>query len=339
MSAGSGPVSAGVEDASERALREALHGQGLSAGGLNRVRQAVTAEWQQIYGVAPLRRRSGARNWIAAAVASVIAVTVVFTWFRSTPAAVVATVANGLSGSLRVVGADRSERSLSAGAPLRRGDRIESTGPGELRWLRGGILRLKTGAHLAVLNDTDVRLESGAVYVDMVGAHQPVALRIVTPFGTVEHVGTQFVVSVDDTALAVGVREGEVRVVGAATTGLAAGDELHLGSDGLPQRRRLAADDPLWRWTGEPLFAFDPEGRSVLEMLQWVSQEKGRPLEFKAESLRRQAADTVLHGSVRGLAVDEAMALMLATTSLQATLMDDRIDVSARAADRNPDRH
>ena len=338
MSAGGRPAAENIEDDSELALRGALHGQGLSAAGLNRVRQAVTAEWQQIYGVAPLRRRPGVRNWVAAAVASVIAVTVVFTWFHTTPAPVVATVANGLSGSLRVVGAGQPQRSLSAGAPLRRGDRIESTGPGELRWLRGGIVRVRSGARLAVVNDTDVRLEAGAIYVDMVGTHQPVALRIVTPFGTVEHVGTQFVVSVDDSALAVGVREGAVRVIAATTTALSAGDELHVGSDGVLQRRRLAADDPLWHWTGEPLFAFDPEGRSLLELLQWVSQEKGRPLEFSAEALRRQATDTVLHGSVRGLSVDEAMALMLATTSLQATVDDDRIDVSARSTDRNADR-
>jgi ferric-dicitrate binding protein FerR (iron transport regulator) len=245
---------------------------------------------------------------------------------------VLATVANGLSGSLRVSSVNESAHSLSAGATLRRGDQVESTGAGELRWLRGGTVRLRPGARLTIVSDTDIRLTAGTIFVDLAVAHQAVALRVLTPFATVEHVGTQFVVSVDERALDVGVRQGAVRVIGAGTTPLSAGDGLRVGGDGVVQQRRLAVDDPVWHWTGEPLFAFDPEGRSVLDLLQWVSQEKGRPLEFVTDALRQQASSTVLHGSIRGLTVDESMDLMLATTSLQAAVMDDRIDVASSAA-------
>jgi hypothetical protein len=42
----------------------------------------------------------------------------------------------------------------------------------------------------------------------------------------------------------------------------------------------------------------------------------------------------VLHGSIRDLGVDQAMDLMLATTSLQAVVLDERIDVHATSAIR-----
>jgi hypothetical protein len=71
------------------------------------------------------------------------------------------------------------------------------------------------------------------------------------------------------------------------------------------------------------------EGRSLLSFLQWVSRELGRHLEFATPQVRDIAARTILHGTVQGREPSEALADVLATTSLSYEIRGDTILVQS----------
>ena len=89
-----------------------------------------------------------------------------------------------------------------------------------LAWRDGGSLRLDEHTRVEVLNERSVRLVEGSVYYDSVAssggsvARSGAALSIETPAGDVLHVGTQFMVSVDQDDVVLRVREGQVTVSG-----------------------------------------------------------------------------------------------------------------------------
>jgi hypothetical protein len=145
----------------------------------------------------------------------------------------------------------------------------------------------------------------------------------------VEHIGTRFVVALESDSLDIGVREGSVELHGPQLAAVSAGAAVHVTRDGSLSRRTLAGDDAAWAWLETPLNPFEAEGQSVLALLQWVAQEKDQPLVFDSEEARDRAQRTVLHGSIRGLSVDDSLSVMLATTTLTARLGDDALHIHA----------
>jgi hypothetical protein len=207
------------------------------------------------------------------------------------------------------------------------GSVVAAQGAGELRWLHGGTLRLQAGARLRIVDRDVVELQSGSLYVALVGPHAADVLSVRTPFGTVQHIGTRFMLTVSGDALDLSVREGSLRLSGPQAVAVSAGDAVHVDGAGNVAHRALQAGDPAWRWVGTPLYPFDPDGQTMLALLHWVTQEKQCALTFDDEATRRRAEQTVLHGAIRGLSVDDALAQMLATTTLTADFAGDVLHV------------
>jgi hypothetical protein len=71
------------------------------------------------------------------------------------------------------------------------------------------------------------------------------------------------------------------------------------------------------------------ENRPLLEFLRWFARETGRTLEMDEPS-RQQALSILMHGSVQGLTVTEALSVVMATTpSLKYELPEGVIRVSS----------
>lgn len=313
-------------------LRSAFITEPLSAGQLARIRPEVAAAWRQSV------RRPPARRWrlVAAVALPLLAGLLAFGVLRHDDSAIAATYSIGLPGSLVAGTPGHPLEELRTGAPLRSGTVVEARQDGELRWLQGGVLRLRAGARLRIVDPQHVEMQSGTLYVALAAPHAPDALTVNTPFGTVEHIGTQFLLALRPDSLDIGVREGSVQLRGLQVADVAAGRAVHVDRAGLVARRELAADDPEWSWVGAPLYPFDADGQSVLALLQWAALEKGRALSFDDAEARRRAEQTTLHGSIRDLSVDDALATMLATTTLTARLGDDALHVHAGPAE-SPD--
>jgi hypothetical protein len=309
-------------------LRQAFEAEPLSARQLARIRGQVAEAWRTAH---PVPRPSW-RRLVAALGLPLLAGFAGYAYLQERAGGIVATYSGGLPGNLELVRAGAAPAPLATGAPLVAGSVVAARGAGELRWLRGGILRLQAGARLRIVDRGAIELQSGSVYVALVGPHVADALSVRTPFGTVQHIGTRFLLTVSGDALDLSVREGSLQLSGPQAVALGAGDAVHVNGAGHVAHRALQAGDPAWSWVGAPLYPFDPEGQTMLALLNWVAQEKQCALSFDDDATRRRAGQTILHGAIRGLSVDDALAQMVATTTLSADFAGDVLHVHGGSA-------
>lgn len=317
------------------ALRRALKAPRLGSDQLARMRPAVEAEWQRVvhqHGqFMPLRRRA----LIAASLLSGVALTC-WTVAGRNELGSVGVVAGGAPGSLRVEQALFPDSSLGPGGLLHTGVRAVAVSMTCVALAGGGLLKLKPGTRILSTAVHELTLDGGTVYVDIDPSRPHGSLSVRTPFGLVQHLGTQFEATVLANALRVRVREGVVRVTGADSTSATAGEEILLRTAGPVQRRLIATDGPEWNWVQEPPSEFVAEGRPLSALLLWTARETGRRLEFADERSRQIAERTVLHGSILGLSPDNALQAMLATTTLAAKMRPGLIIVNSSSGGPAP---
>lgn len=300
------------------------------------VRAAAAHEWRA--SLAARRRQQQVRRFAGWAAAAGIAVAAFGVWLespmlRSQPE-VVASLA-------RVVGTVEQNRGdgrwtpLASDATLPSGAQLRTGGDGRaaLRLASGIELRLDART-LVALNDVGrATLAQGAVYVD---AGRPDGLPgpefdLVTPAGTVSHLGTQYAARVAGDGVLVAVREGRVLVSGDAGDVIgSAGEQLTIAA-GRVSRAPLPRTAATWDWVGSVTPPFDIEGRSVESFLVWAARETGRTVVYESPDTARQARTVLLRGTVAGLTPDEAVQAVLSTTSLQPQILAEHIRVEARA--------
>jgi ferric-dicitrate binding protein FerR (iron transport regulator) len=274
------------------------------------------------------RRR---RRWAlgAASLAAALAAVVVTTrsWPGRGPSAPPAAVVAHLQSARGVL-----EAETSAGwAPLAPGEAARAGA--FLRTGAGGAAAFRAAGGQSVRLDGDTRarwtapgvleLVEGAVYVDSARAAPGPGMQVRTPRGSVREVGTQFEVRLRGDAVRVRVREGRVAVAGAAAPGVEAdaGTELWLEAGGV-RRGAVPVHGPDWAWVHTVVPAAEIDGRPLREFLDWAGREGGWTLRYADGDTARLAETTVLHGSVRGLGPEEAVAAVLPSVGLPYRLED-----------------
>jgi ferric-dicitrate binding protein FerR (iron transport regulator) len=240
---------------------------------------------------------------------------------------VVGTVAVAASGS-------DAERPATAGVQLAGQSRV-TTGPGGRAVVAlpgGGSLRVDAGTRLVFATADRVVLDEGAVYFDSGAADAAARPFVVTTRrGTVQHVGTQFLVrsARQSGPVSVSVREGRVLVDHAGERRqAAAGDKVTLLADGSTELGRVAPDAAEWQWIHAVTPAYDLEGRTLADFLAWAARETGRRLEFASAADRETAAGVRLSGSIDGFTPDDALAAVVPTTRFSYRLEDGRLTVA-----------
>jgi ferric-dicitrate binding protein FerR (iron transport regulator) len=288
-----------------------------------------------------LRRRSRAirrRRW-ASLGAAVVVIALTMTWFakQNGEQAVFGSISRSDGNGIDVTFASFRRRTLHVGDPLRAGDSVRARSPMLVLLAAGGSLRIAADSAVDITSAAEIRLEGGKIYVDKPPA--PAAserLNVWTRAGMIEHVGTGFEVLSDTAGVRIRVREGRIRlrdvsgVAGSSNAVFAdAGTELLAVPGGGIFRRPVATYGRDWLWVASLAPAFEIEGQPLLNFLQWVSRELGRRLEFGDAHARDVAARTILHGSIRDHAPLDALANVLATTSLRYEILDDTIRVNS----------
>jgi hypothetical protein len=304
------------------------------------VRAAVYAEWR-----AAVAQRKRRQVWFAMAASLVIAA--VASWVGRTyftgSHEVVASVSRTLgtvqsrSGALGMwhtvaavepsAGSNGDARSIHAGETLTTG----ADGRVALQLRDGVSLRLDHDTRVAFIDAGRVDVKSGAVYIDA-GTTRTVAdhLRVGTPAGIVQHVGTQYEARIVSAGTRIRVREGRVDLLsehGNAQTA-AVGEQLLVSTSGEIQRASIAPSDAEWSWAANAAPPFEINGRSVRDFLTWAGRELGREIVYATPESESEADRAVLSGSVAGLTPADALAAVLPTTQLRSIDRDGKLEIT-----------
>jgi len=207
-----------------------------------------------------------------------------------------------------------------------------------------GALRLTSGTLIRLDAGTDVRFESasrldllaGALYADTDAA--PSALVIDTLAGTVSDVGTRFIARVvegsepaDDAprhaaapGLVVLVRDGRVSIeTGGGSETAGAGERLLVRGDGAVEHRSVRTWGREWDWVLDAAPRFDVAGRSIAEILDWVSRETGWTVRYEDAALGEAARSMMVQASrsePSTLRADQAAFVLLPGANLEGEL-------------------
>jgi len=221
----------------------------------------------------------------------------------------------GETNAVHVGGAIRSGQVMMTGA----------TGRASLRY-RGADVRLDVATTVR-FEPARLVLERGAIYVDSgdrrARTEPPVVIE--TRFGMLGHIGTQFMAKLDSDRLMVGVRQGTVFVQSnnerrdmSAQPHQASIAEVD--ASGAIQIHETTPFDGLWSWVPEASPGYAVEGRSVEAYLQWLARERGYSVQYDSPASATQAKATMLHGDLSGLSMENAIAVVHATTQLNINL-------------------
>lgn len=321
-----------AEQRAERALKELFaHAEPRplpSAEDTEEIRRAVYAEWDAMTRPRQWQRRAG--FGAAASVALAAAVWVGSGLLPTAPPVLVARVER-VQG---VIDTDAGVR-LAVNGMLTVGDTISTrTGQLALRLASGGSLRIAPRSQVVLTSADAVELVGGKVYFDSENRRAGTAFSITTELGTVQDVGTQFIVNLDPqrAGLDVGVRDGRVTLTtpGAADTA-AAGERLVAAPDAEAIRREpmpIVGED--WAWAEELAPAFDTNGRTVSEFLAWFERQTGRSVVYASEEVERLAREARVSGSIDRPPLQKLAAVLATTGDLAYVIEGDSVLIETR---------
>ena len=172
-----------------------------------------------------------------------------------------------------------------------------------------------------LLSDSQIQLVFGRLYVDVPPrsstSSQGNDLQIVTRFGTVRHIGTQFIVAINDRQVEIKVREGSVLIEDQRQSYTTrSGEKGILDASGEFSTESIQTYGPSWNWVEEFVPAFDIEGRTLSDFLAWIHRETGKKLYFESIAAETLARHTILHGAGIEMKPMLALDLVLQTSEL-----------------------
>lgn len=321
-------------DALEPLFRHAAAREKPPAGDELEIRKALYAEWS----VLTRRRKWRKRIFSLTAAASVVLATYLGFNLVSgpdpvAPARQLATLEKVVGNAyLKTVGDARTMK-LAAAQALNTGQ-VATTSSGSrlaIRWQDGSSVRLDQNSKIHFTAQGAIELVSGRIYVDTQGAEDSTrALSILTPAGTVNHLGTQYITAVSGVATTLSVREGRVvLVVEDSAIEASSGEQLRVDASGGQSREDIPTYGPIWQWAGEVSPDWNADGRTIADFLAWVSRESGRSIRYATPQLEELATHTVLHGDV-SMNPMQALTMMLQTSDLVPEISNGTIIVRSR---------
>ncbi len=304
----------------------------------SRVYNQVKEEWQstivepngdKVYGkVHKTWRRSAlwatAFRWLApAAIAAAVLIGALVVPQPEEPSAQVAATVSRLASN------NPPKSQYPEGAQLYAGETI-NTGPDEglsLLLAQNESFRIDAGTRIRIDAVDRFTLFYGRVYADTGQfIYRDGGLKIATDLGIVSDIGTQFSVTSNDGSLEVAVREGRVDVDSQQDEYVARmGERLTLAAGEAASVTKLDTHGAHWDWVTDLAPGFDLTNKSLLDFLKWAARETGRELQFQSDESRMFAMRTDVHGSIDRMTPDEALAAILATTTLRYRIQDDKI--------------
>jgi ferric-dicitrate binding protein FerR (iron transport regulator) len=294
------------------------------------VRAVIHQEWLEVVAVRQRRRR-----FVQVAVAAGLSAVALSVWLLNqapAPAAVVASIERSIGEGTVQAAQSAAERPFVDHGQLYTGDTVSTGSAGSVSIRMQNVsVRLDHDTSVQLMAQDQVRITSGALYVDS-GLARSVSrsLRVQTPAGLVEHVGTQYEVRLLDSGTRIRVREGRIQF--SAPDGgrivSEAGTQLMILPDGEVHSEFVARSGDDWAWVSRVVPTFAIDDRPLPEFLQWASRELGQEIVYATPASQAAAAEVHLRGSIEGLTPDEALAAVLSTTRLSSTQKNGQILIS-----------
>jgi hypothetical protein len=149
---------------------------------------------------------------------------------------------------------------------------------------------------------------------------------VVTPHGT------RYITQKLNDSLVVMVRQGKVSVDGAGFSANALeGERLLVSSNDAPVVVPVDSYGEEWGWIERTTPAWNTEGRTIFEFLNWVSRESGRPIRFESPVAEQLARTESLVGyGLVDLEPSVALRIVLMTTNLDWTIKDGAVVVTEK---------
>ena len=326
-------------DAIARVLRLAGERPAAPAARSARIRSAVHAHWSAEVHTA---RRTRTVLWVAVSLAAAAVLVVVFGRGWQSPAVRPSETEQTIATLLRAEGQVRAlgDGVLSIGARLAPGTDLETGDDGRaaLSLADGSSVRLDSRTRVWLLSGPVLALDRGAIYIDSGSRRTPrSALEVRTRLGLVRDLGTQFEVRLQDGGLRLSVREGLATLLRDDRSFAApAGTRLLVGTQGTVETHAMPIQGPDWDWVLSIAPAFDLEGRTLGEYLDWVSRETGWRVEFADPTVARDASTIILHGSVTGLRPDETPPAVLPACGLRQHFTGSTLVIERQDGARSP---
>jgi ferric-dicitrate binding protein FerR (iron transport regulator) len=304
MTNSGGNFTAGNKDAVEALLEKAAPRQAPPSEDERNVRDAVFAEWRAVTGKVKVRRRL---TQFAIAASVLVAVVVSFNTLQdlNVKPVQVATIDKD-RGSIYLVGEQSLMQEASDLASVFAGQVIETGDDGalSLEWAKGGALRIDNNTRIEFESPDSVTLKFGQVYFDSgsetVAAITGSGLQIQTEHGVVQHLGTQYMTTIDGQELVVRVREGRVSVDGnyVDQAVAVAGQQMTISGGATPSVLDIDRFGEIWAWVEELAPTVSMDGRSTLDFLMRISRETGLALEFESPEAEAAARAGELYGTI-----------------------------------------
>jgi hypothetical protein len=188
-----------------------------------------------------------------------------------------------------------------------------------ITWSGGSSIRIDQNSALVLNSAAELDLLSGQVYVDvplLPSGRAAQDLSVSTRFGIVRHIGTQFMVSSQEDAVQVLVREGSVSISNDRETVVtAAGSRVTLDAADTISQESVPAFGAQWQWAEQLAPPFEVEGLPLSEVLERISRETGKPILYDSADAERIATSTIMHGSIDE-DPEDAMEIVLQTNDL-----------------------
>jgi ferric-dicitrate binding protein FerR (iron transport regulator) len=261
----------------------------------------------------------GRRRWVIAA-GLVLALAAGWMWRGAQNTEFVARV-ESLDGGVdsRGSGWFSGTAALAQGAQVSTRDSLSvADGAGVLLRISPDLtVRLAAGARARFLAANELELTQGQAFIDATpGAHAP--LSVITPRGTVTHLGTQYLVRLEGDGVEVAVREGRAQLKSGALTSVAEAGRwvLHRDANTVPIAGDLEPADPRFDWIGALPSEFRLEGATLAGFLAWFQRETGLTPIYSAGVDAGKFSEVQLKGSIDDLAPLEALSYVLATADL-----------------------
>lgn len=199
-----------------------------------------------------------------------------------------------------------------------------TTGPAGFAAIEYGVydIRLNSRSKLSLHAD-GIILVAGEIYVSDEGSSaQGNKLKVITPYGDIEDIGTQFTVKMEGDRVTSTVRRGTVVVIlpskeyrAEAESGIAR--QIVFDEQQHVQFSDRSPAGPEWEWIYHSSGGYVLEGKSVFEFLQWSAMESGIQVDYASEGAQIYARLTTLHGDIEGMSPNQAIEPVLASTHLR----------------------
>ena len=187
-------------------------------------------------------------------------------------------------------------------------------------------LKLTDGSELRIADNTElswseqtITLLQGKLYhnTDDALPAEVAPLTIATVHGSVQHIGTRYMVSQQGNDVAVAVRSGSVKL-SPANNGTAEGHTIEhsqlakINQQGQVAIEPVTAFDPLWDWTFVAQAGFDLENKSLYQFVHWFAEQSGLTVDW--QNHESQTKRVRLQGNIKNMQPELALNTVFQST-------------------------